>query len=461
MNRPLTWMVAVTLAATACAFEGVPDGSGIKGKRRSGTVVPAVVEAPLGAAVSLPPPPPAGFTPQIRLGYTVGDQWEPAVAADRVGHVYVLAPQYLGVPGCPTCPSPTMILQVSSDGGQTFSAPRQIAAPGTGQWDAQIVVDPVDGQTVYASWLQNGKSDTVVAKSTDYGQTWNVVVADSTNAGTDKPILAVRGTDVYVVFNHAQKIWAATSHDGGQTFTQTQINKNGNLGWALAAGGVVTPNGHVHFGWAGYERNGGATGDVNLFISSSSDGGATWVNHVIDVSGAPPDCAAYLCGWAYLGAQVTITADAAGTLFALWNSSPAGSGGAPNRMYFAKSTNHGATWTPRAEVSTAPAGVAHAFPAIVAGAAGDVRVGWMDARHTGQLWNVYYRTSSNGGTSWSIESDLSTFTPGLPYLQANGFAYPFGDYWELDIDGNGQTHAIFGEGANYDSPGSIWYARGQ
>ncbi|MGE5222991.1 MAG: hypothetical protein ACM3PY_11160, partial [Omnitrophica WOR_2 bacterium] len=136
-----------------------------------------------------------GFTPQTRLSFTVGDQWEPAIAADQHGHIYILYPQYLGVPGCPECASPTMILQISSDRGATWSAPRVIYPQGetSGQYDAQIVVDPVDGQTVFAAWLQNGKSDTVVAKSTDFGATWSVVVADHTNAGTDKPELAVRG----------------------------------------------------------------------------------------------------------------------------------------------------------------------------------------------------------------------------------------------------------------------------
>ncbi|MGE0813604.1 MAG: exo-alpha-sialidase [Vicinamibacterales bacterium] len=458
MTRVCAVFLAAVLVTAGCTISD-PD-EGVKGKRGTGLIDPAVVAAPLLPPPPAPPPPPGGFTTQARLGYTAGDQWEPAIAADRFGHVYALAPQYQGVPGCPTCPSPTMILQVSADGGQTWSAPRQITPPGTGQWDAQVVVDPVDGQTVFASWLQNGKSDTVVAKSTDYGQTWTVVVADSTNAGTDKPILAVRGNDVYVVFNHAQKIWAAMSHDGGLTFTQAQINKNGNLGWALAAGGVVTPNGSVHFGWAGYTRNGGATGDVNLFVSSSYDGGATWTNRVLDISGAPPDCAAFLCGWAYLGAQLLVTADDAGALYALWNSSPAGSGGAANRVYFAKSADDGATWTPRAEVSTAPAGSAHAFPALVAGAAGDVRIGWMDAR-AGTLWNTYYRSSTDGGTTWSAEVDLSGFVPGFSYIQAGGFGYPYGDYWEMAIDGNGVTHAIWGEALNYDSPGSIWYVKGQ
>src|SRR5512135_2879133 len=63
------------------------------------------------------------FTPQTRLGFTDGDQWEPAIATDRHGHVYVLYPQYKRVPGCPTCASPTMILQISGDRGATWGPP--------------------------------------------------------------------------------------------------------------------------------------------------------------------------------------------------------------------------------------------------------------------------------------------------------------------------------------------------
>src|SRR5260370_41205625 len=36
----------------------------------------------------------SGFAPQKRLGYRNGDQWEPAMAADAHGHIYVLYPQY-------------------------------------------------------------------------------------------------------------------------------------------------------------------------------------------------------------------------------------------------------------------------------------------------------------------------------------------------------------------------------
>jgi hypothetical protein len=409
---------------------------------------------------STPAAGPSGFSPQTRLGFHVGDQWEPAIAADGYGSVYVLYPQYKGVPGCPEteCASPTAILQISRNRGATWDSPRPIAPSGTPQVDTQVVVDPVDGRTLYASWLQNGKSDTVVARSSDLGETWSVVVADSTQAGTDKPILAVRGQDVYVGFNHAQKVWVASSHDGGRTFTNSNVNPNGKFGWSLASGGTVTPDGAVYFAWAGYERNGGAKGPVNLFVSRSTDGGVTWTNTVVDVSAAPPDCSAYLCGWAYLGAQAALASDEAGVLYALWNAGAVDRG--PERMFFARSEDGGRTWSRKVDVSGAPAGSAHAFPAIAAVGAGDVRISWMDAR-AGALWNVYHRRSTDGGESWSAEADLSTLVPGFEYIQPEGFSFPFGDYFEVDVDDRGQSHLVWGQGLNWLEPGSIWYARGR
>jgi len=452
----LTVVSAVAAVSVMIAF--LEGGTRAKGKASRGKVLPEVVDAQGPGTTAAPPLPLAGFAPQFRLGFTAGDQWEPAIATDRYDTVYVLYPQYLGVPGCPSCPSPTMVLQISRDRGDTWEEPRLIADPGTGQVDAQVAVDPVDGRTVYASWLQNSKSDIAVARSDDFGETWSVVVADSTQAGTDKPIIAVRGQDVYVGFNHAQKVWVAASHDGGQTFTNSNVNPNGKLGWSLASGGWVDPAGNVYFGWAGYKGNGQANGAVNLFVSRSTDGGATWTNVVVDVSASPPDCSDYLCGWAYLGAQIALAGDEAGTLYALWNMGTVDKG--PERIYFARSTNEGTTWTAKKDVSSAPAGAAHAFPAIAAGEPGDVRIAWMDARE-GTLWNTYYRSSNNGGVSWSTEKDLSTYVPGFPYIEPGGFGYPFGDYFEMDIDDHGDTHAVWGEGLNYQTPGSIWYTRGK
>jgi BNR repeat-like domain len=446
---------AAVLSAAAVLL--TPAGGERKGKVR-GEPLASVVAARGAIGTVAPPLPVVGFAPQSRRGFTAGDQWEPAIAADAHGTVYILYPQYLGVPGCPSCPSPTMILQVSQDRGTTWGAPRLIATPGSGQFDAQVAVDPVDGRTAYAAWLQDNKSDIAVARSDDFGDTWSVVIANSTNAATDKPILAVRGPHVYVGFNHTQKVWVASSHDGGHTFSNATVNANANLGWSLAGGGVVDPAGNVHFAWAGYKKNGQAKGPVNLYVSRSTDGGATWTSRLLDVSASPPDCSAYQCGWAYLGAQLTMAGDEAGVLYGLWNMGTVDGG--PERIFFARSTDAGLTWSAKADVSLAPPGAAHAFPAVVAGSAGDVRIAWMDARG-GTLWNTYYRSSTNGGASWSAETDLSTYVPGFAYIQPGGFGYPFGDYFEMDIDDQGDTHAVWGEGLNYQTPGSIWYTRGR
>ena len=142
---------------------------------------------------------------------------------------------------------------------------------------------------------------------------------------------------------------------------------------ALAGGATVDPHGSVYLSWAGYTQRDGATGRVNLYISKSSDGGESWTTRLMDASGAPPDCGAYRCEWGYLGAQITMTSDAAGTLYALWNSGAADK--EPRAHLFLLPRPQPARlgrqdWN----ISTAASSVEHAFPALPAGAAGDVRI---------------------------------------------------------------------------------------
>ncbi|HEV2399553.1 MAG TPA: exo-alpha-sialidase [Candidatus Sulfotelmatobacter sp.] len=406
------------------------------------------------------------FTAPIRLGYRNGDQWEPAIAADNHGHVYVLYPQYGEVANCPgTCTAPSMALMISDDNGMTWQASKPMLPFPSGQFDPQIVVDPADRQTVYASWLQNDKRDIIVARSLDFGRNWSYSWAERGTEDTDKPVLAVRGADVYVGFNHEERLLVSASHDAGQTFTVASVNPNAQPGSSLAGGATIDPSGNVFFGWTEYAPDQSQARPVDIHISRSADGGKNWSTLLLDQSSAPPGCEAQGCGTGFLGAQIALGSDAAGALYALWN---AGSNnGGPERIYFSSSTTSGATWSGRAEVSRAAQGVEHAFPAIVAGVSGDVRVAWMDTRahEPGRpnrpLWNTIYRTSTNGGASWSGEAQLSGPTQGYDYILPAGFRFPFGDYFEMAIDSEGATHAVWGEGRNYKAPGSIWYAHGR
>jgi BNR repeat protein len=406
----------------------------------------------------------SGFTPQRRLGYHTGDQWEPALAADG-RHVYVLYPQYGAVPDCPSCTAPSIALVISNDNGISWQPSKALLPFPTGQFDPQIVVDPVDRQTLYASWMQNNKRDIIVARSLDFGRSWSFSWAKRSREDADKPVLTVRGADVYVGFNHEERFFVAASHDAGQTFSTVQVNANAAPGSSLAGGATIDPAGNVYFGWTAYARHEMPMRPVSVYVSRSPDGGRSWSTLLLDVSSAPPACAAQSCETGYLGAQIALASDAAGALYALWNAGAA-NGGA-ERMFFSSSTTGGASWSERAVVSSAVQGVEHAFPAIVAGASGDVRLAWMDARAseagdpTRPLWNTYYRSSTNGGATWNAETRLSGPAAGYDYILPEGFRFPFGDFFGLAIDGDGTTHAVWGEGRDYKSPGSIWYTHGR
>jgi hypothetical protein len=409
-----------------------------------------------GFAQSAPAVP--GFTPQRRVGYTVGDQWEPAMAADGHGHIYILFPQYGPVMGCASCTVPTMSLAVSDNNGMSWRAPRPLLISGTGQFDPQIVVDPVDRQTVYVSWLQNNKRDVIVARSQDFGYNWYFSIAERSHDDADKPVLAVRGANVYVGFNHEQNFVVAASHDYAQTFSSIAVNPDGAPGWSLAGGATVDPNGGIYFSWTAYAKQELSAHPVSIYVSHSGDSGRSWNTVLLDVSSAPPDCAAQSCEAEFLGAQVALASDAAGTIYALWNAGAIPGG--PERIYFSSSTTAGTTWSVKTDVSTANDQVEHCFPAIAAAAAGDVRIAWMDRRNP-PLWNVFERSSVNGGATWSSEAQLSGPARGFDYILPDGFRFPFGDYFSMAIDNVGNTHVVWGEGLNYKSPGSIWYAFGR
>ncbi len=401
------------------------------------------------------------FTQQLRIGFHSGDDWEPSIAADRYGHIYALYKHY-DVTGGQTCSGCDLhlLVQRSDDGGNSWSAPVPIA-PGVkvkgGQYDPQIMVDPLDGRTVWASFLQYTNSLIAVVKSTNFGQTWGAPQLVSTRPpGLDKDELAVRGNEIVVAYDDNLNTWTTISLDGGETWVTREVFPTSNrFSISLSAGVAIDSHGHIFISWDSFDKahSNKGNGPATVWVSRSTDFGKSWTRTVVNVSGAPPHC--NNCGYAYLSSQMALRIGSDDTIYLLWNSTVDLTNFAPERIFFARSTNDGLSYSPRVNISDAPAGVEHCFPAIAVGQqAGDVRIGWMDKR-AGQ-WNLFFRKSADGGEDFSQTVRISSFVPGYPYLTKTGYGSPYGDYFSMVVDQHNRTQMAFGEAPSYQGPGNQW-----
>lgn len=391
------------------------------------------------------------------------DDWEPAVAADpSSSYVYQLTTRYSGAKPCRGCALPAMIFRRSSDGGATWQADRFMPITvKKAQNDPQVEVST--SGAVYVVWIDGYVPGVRFTRSTDRGNTWTPPRVFTPRRGTpswsDKPVLAISadGRDVYVAFN-ASDSWVASSHDSGATFGPNVKTSNDARYWFHTAGAVAA-DGTAYFATTDFSQD--YTGDANVSLLRSTDGGATWTTHRVDTGRQMPDCPwSEGCYFGFFGAIAGVAVDAAGTVAVVYNI-PTTPGGPP-QLFFRKSTDEGATWGARVALSGAPATASHHTPAIAAGpTAGDFRVLWQDDRNgTNTAWNAWYRTTSNGGNTWSAPRRVSDLGAGAPYKTAAGHAFPYGDYLELAVDPAGVSHLVWGAGASFSGPGGTWYTRG-
>jgi hypothetical protein len=394
------------------------------------------------------------------------DDWEPAVAADpgNANYIYQMTTRYSGPTACQTCKLPAIIFRRSVDGGATWDPDQFLAATTKAQNDPEIEVD-INGK-IHAVWLDAYNPGVSYVTSTDRGTTWSARKT-FTGKGTkptwsDKPILAISrdGLHVYIAFN-ASDSYVVASHDGGNTFS-TPVKTNSDSRYWFHNGGAVSPsNGNVAwFGAADFSTT--YAGDAGIDVIKTTNGGTSWTTTKVDTSREMPDCTASGCYFGFYGSSNVIAVDSAGLLIVAYHANDVA--GAPEMMYVRRSTDGGATWGARQAISAAGASANHAFPAIAAHPtnAGVFGVSWQDNRNgTMRPWNTWYRSTTNGGGSWSAEVRLSDLGTGAPYKSTTGYAFPYGDYFEMGIGPDGRKHVIWGEGKNYIGPGGSWYTRGQ
>ena len=464
-----------TLAALVVVLGGVASAissaqPAVRGQGGTSDTAGAKAEAGVGdlreqARVTSAHVRPGGFAPatgwQSEQVWNAGqNDWEPSIATDPTpgsSWVYQATTRYGGTKACPSCPGTAIIVRSSSNGGVTWGADRFICACKNVKAQNDPVLAVSNTGVVYAVWMNDYNPGVVFAKSSDHGVTWTapIAVKGSGLSFTDKPWMAISpdGKDVYVAFNSSDS-YVVASHNYGASFG-ARIKTNADTRYYFAEGGTVAPNGNVYF--AESAENQSATGTVQIVLVKSVNAGASWTQTVVDTSQQQPACTVPSCGVDFFAPSASLDVDSAGTILMAYSANTTAL--ANKTLYVTTSADAGVSWSPRADIGQNTGD--NGFPSVEAGtSAGDFRVGWQDSRNGAAAWNTWYRRTTNGGSTWAAQVKLSDATGGATYKTANGYAFPYGDYFDLAVNSSGQNFVIWGEGPNYVGPGGTWFTRG-
>ncbi len=388
------------------------------------------------------------------------DDWEPAIATDpNDPYVYILTTRFGYPKPCPgNCPIPHISLSVSADGGRSWRDPTPLCAC-KGSWQYDPVIEVVDETgDVYAAYL-NGYN-VVFVKSDDHGRTWSAPVATYGKVSwNDKPAFTTSadGKHIYLSWNGPTggDPWVAQSHDHGETWTQRKIVSSAR--YFFAYDGIVLGDGTVVLSQSSFSYTGpgaAAEGKVRQHVFVSHDRGSTWRNVTLDVLELGPLCESDGCyGDFHLG-HSGVSADADGDLVAVYDGALEPYG--PQQVFARTSADAGRTWSARVPVSRQ--GENSIAPTVEATGRGDMRTWFVVQNDTGR-WNVFFRRSADGGSTWGAPVKISDAVSGARYKDEDGFLEFYGDYGEIAITSAGKTIGVWGEAFSYLGPGGVWFNR--
>ena len=342
-----------------------------------------------------------------------------------------------GPKACKQCPGIPMYVRVSANNGVSWGPETYLCQCSGVKWQYDPVLKVASNGVVYATFM-NGY-DMMFSKSTDHAATWSTPIEVSAKPWGDKPWIGVspNGTDVYIAYETTSDVWVAASHNGGTSFAAA-VKLNTDSGRYRYPNGLeVLPNGTALLSASSYPGSQQQSGAIDIEIWRTTNGGTSWTRTVL----ATP-----FSGVTWETSSTTaLASDAAGNLVALYTGATVLGGN--GHVWTRRSTDSGATWAAAVEIGNGSANAS--FPAIAGGASGVFRLHYADNR-TGS-WNAYYRSSTDGGQTWSAEADISDADTGATYKTAAGFTSEYGDYGAIDVTNTGKTVAVWGEGASFSN----------
>jgi len=307
-------------------------------------------------------------------------------------------------------------------------------------------VSAASGSNRFVVWEDNtpGNYDVLIKRSADNGATWQAVKNLSNNPGDSlNPQIVVSGSNVYVVWlqidsdGTMEDILLRRSADNGATWKPiVKITTSGAVGFSSPQ--VIASGANVYAAWD--QENG------EIYIRRSTDNGATWKS-VFNLSNNP--------GASHLK-EITV---AGSNVYIAWSQS--NSDNTQSDVFFRRSTDNGATWKTRIIISQSDEVVSRPSMTV---SGSYIHIVWNQADPAiGPNWyQVYIRSSPNGGATWNTPKDLTsadeTF---LPAIVASSGANVYVAYESIAFDSSPDlyTDVLFlssnNNGATWNPPVTI------
>ena len=288
-----------------------------------------------------------------------------------------------------------------------------------------IAVD--SNNTIHIVWDDNtpGNDEIYYKKSMDQGETWSAAKRLTWTPGKSSwPDISIDSNDnIHVVWDDGtpgySEIYYKKSTDGGETWTADR-RLTWTPDWSDNPDLAIDSTDALHVFWEDY-----TPGFSEIYYRRTADAGATWstTKRITWTAGDSFDPA--------------LAIDATDAIHLVWYDDTPGN----LEVYYKKTTNGGKTWSPTDRLNWTSGSSQR--PVIAVDSTDAVHLVWSD--DTPGDDEIYYKKSTNGGTSWSMAQRL-TWTSGSSRYPA------------MAIDADDAIHVVWQD----DTPGKnkIYYKKG-